>query len=429
MSSTTNRAILVGLGLVELALAAAAARFVDREAGYPFYLSLYLAMGLPWLLASYHVVRHNQGRAGSLGLVFFLALSMRASFLFTEPVLSDDIYRYLWDGRVAHAGINPYRYAPEAPELALLRNEDYGGINNKDIPTIYPPLMQVAFFAVTSASESVLAMKAFFVVVDVALLGVLIGILRAASLNPERVLVYAWSPLAIVEIAGSGHNDVLGALFLMAALAALGGGKERRAPAWMTLSGLAKLVGFAVLPLLARQVKKASFIAVPLLVLAFSLPYASAGRLAFRGLREYGLRWRGNDSLFHVLYAVTGSLEAAKLMAALVVVLLVATLVFKRTPPRTSAYWTVGAVLLLSPIVHPWYLLWIAPFLCLRPSPAWMFLSLSVGLSYHSAYLAEPGRAWEDIVWVKGLEYGPFFFLALMNAKAPGREDAKEDTG
>ncbi|HXV63787.1 MAG TPA: hypothetical protein VEK15_24015 [Vicinamibacteria bacterium] len=421
MSSTTDRTILVGLGLVELALAAAAARFVDREAGYPIYLALYLAMGLPWLLASYHVVRHDQGSSGSLGLVFFLALSMRAGFLFTGPVLSDDLYRYLWDGRVAHAGINPYRYAPEAPELAFLRNEDYGGINNKDIPTIYPPLMQMAFFAVTSVSESLLAMKAFFVAVDVALLVVLAFILRAASLNPERVLVYAWSPLAIVEIAGSGHNDVLGALFLMAALAALGGGKERWAPAFMTLSGLSKLLGFAVLPLLARHVKKATFIAVPLLVLAFSLPYASAGRLAFRGLREYGLRWRGNDSLFHVLYAATGSLETAKLAAAAILALLVAALVVKRTPPRTSAYLTVGAVLLLAPIVHPWYLLWIAPLLCLRPSPAWMFLSLSVGLSYHSAYLAEPGRAWEDLVWVKGLEYGPFFFLALLSRHFGGK--------
>jgi hypothetical protein len=84
--------------------------------------------------------------------------------------------------------------------------------------------------------------------------------------------------------------------------------------------------------------------------------------------------------------------------------------------PLRSSYLTVSAILLLTATVHPWYLLWIAPFLAIYASPAWLYLTLSVALAYHAAYLATPGRAWEDVVWVKLVEYAPFFVLAIASS-------------
>jgi alpha-1,6-mannosyltransferase len=400
------------LGLAELGLTVTAALAVDTGVSFPAYLALYVAMGLPWLLATRAVVRRREGGATAT-TIFVFALLMRAVFLVTEPVLSDDIYRYRWDGRVAGAGINPYIHAPEAPELAFLRDDLYPGINNKDIPTIYPPLMELVFRLVTAVSESLFAMKGFFVLVDLALLFVLRSLLSTRGLDEGRVLVYAWCPLPIVEVAGSGHNDVLGALGLFAALLALARGREALSVGWLTLAGLAKLVGFALLPLFARFVRLRALAVVPVLSLAFAWPYRQAGARAFDGLTQYGLRWRGNDSLFHVLYALTDSLAVSKVIVAVTLVTLTLVLAVQKVRPLRASYLVIGAILMLTATVHPWYLLWILPFLCFYPSPAWLYLALGVGLSYHAAYLSTPGEPWEELLWVKLLEYVPFYALGL----------------
>ncbi len=92
---------------------------------------------------------------------------------------------------------------------------------------------------------------------------------------------------------------------------------------------------------------------------------------------------------------------------------MVLVLVAVKANPLRSSYLTLGAILLLTTTVHPWYLLWMAPFLAIYASPAWLYLTLSVALAYHSAYLATPGQPWEDLIWVKLLEYVPFFVLAI----------------
>jgi len=399
---------------VEVALALPAARLVGRDSTFPQYLALYLAMCLPWLAASYVAVREGSSRGSDLALVLGVAVILRGLFLPTDPVLSDDVFRYVWDGRVQHAGINPYLYPPDDANLAALRSEVpeiFAGINNKDIPTLYPPLMQVLFYAATSISSSVHWMKTFLTLVDLALILALARLLSALDLNPLRALVYAWSPLPVVEIAGSGHNDVAAVFLLVMALWAFQKRHERGAIALATASGLAKLAGFALLPLLARFGKLRNFWVVPFAAALAILPYAAAGRLAFQGLGEYALRWRGNDSLFHGLFLLTGSLSSAKLAVAAILASLTLWLLWRKTAPTRAIFWTLGAILLLTPTAHPWYLLWIAPLLAVFPHPAWLFLEASVVLSYHAPYLASPGEAWQEVSFIKLLEYGPFFLL------------------
>ena len=412
-------ALLATLGLVELLFAVLAARVVDRETTYPLYLASYFAMGATWLVASYYAVADPSDTRARRRLVILVAVVLRVPFFSTEPLLSDDIFRYVWDGRVQHAGINPYLYAPEEQELAFLRDgheRNFARINNKDIPTIYPPFMQMAFFAATAVSTSVAWMKLFFVLADLALVFVLMQLLGALGLNPVRALIYAWSPLVIVEVAGSGHNDALAVLCLMAALSAIVHNRQSSSIFLLTLCGMGKIVGFTLTPLWLRSLSVRALFVMPLVWVLLALPYASAGSLAFRGLTQYGLRWRGNDGLFHILYHVTGSLDTAKIVIGAFLVTMVLVLVAMKANPLRSSYLTLGAILLLTTTVHPWYLLWIAPFLAIYASPAWLYLTLSVALAYHSAYLATPGQPWEDVIWVKLLEYVPFFVLAMGSA-------------
>ena len=421
MIAWTGRRFLGICAAIETALAISAAVLahgLDGEGTFPLYLALYLAMSLPWLAASYIAVRENSSRGSDTALVLGVAVILRAFFLLTDPVLSDDAFRYVWDGRVQHAGINPYLHAPDDPNLASLRDalpEIYAGINNKDIPTLYPPLMQLLFYAATAVSSSLLWMKALFTLFDIALIFALARLLTALGLGPLRALVYAWSPLPIVEIAGSGHNDVAAVFFLVAALWAFERRRELGSIALATASGLAKLAGFALLPFFWSFVKPRAFWAIPLATALAVLPYASAGELALRGLREYALRWRGNDSLFHVLFLLTGSLSSAKLVVAAILIALTLGLLWRKTPPLRASFWTLGAILLLTPTVHPWYLLWIAPLLAVFPHPAWLFLEASVALSYHASYLATAGEPWQEVPWIKLLEYGPFFLLLGLN--------------
>jgi hypothetical protein len=417
MIARTERRLLWVAAAFESVLAIAAARHLDRDS-FPLYLALYLAMSLPWLAACHIAVRNQSFRGSDTALVFGVAAILRAIFLLTDPVLSDDVFRYVWDGRVQHAGINPYRYAPDDPNLMPLRDElpgVYSGINNKDIPTLYPPLMQILFYAATSISSSLLWMKAFFTLFDLALILVLMRLLAALGSHPLRALVYAWSPLPVVEIAGSGHNDVAAVFFLVAALLAFERGRALGSIALATASGLAKLAGLALLPFFAPFVKLRAFWAMPLATALVALPYASAGELSFRGLSEYALRWRGNDSLFHVLFLLTGSLASGKFLVAAMLSTLALWLLWRRAPPLRAFFLTLGAILLLLPTVHPWYLLWIAPLLAVFPHPAWLFLQASVALSYHASYLASPGEPWQELLWVKLLEYGPFFVLLGLN--------------
>ncbi len=429
----TSIAIVWISAAVEISLALLATVYLSRDSTFPLYLALYLAMSLPWLAASYIAVRETSSRGSDTALVLGVAVILRVFFLLTDPVLSDDAFRYVWDGRVQHALGNPYLHAPDDPHLASLRDalpEIYAGINNKDIPTLYPPLMQLLFYAATAVSSSVLWMKALFTLFDIALIFALARLLTALGLSPLRALVYAWSPLPIVEVAGSGHNDVAAVFFLVAALWAFERRRELGSIALVTASGLAKLAGFALLPFFWSFVKPRAFWAIPLATALVILPYASAGEPALQGLREYALRWRGNDSLFHVLFLLTGSLSSAKLVAAAILAALTLVLFWRKTPPLRASFWLLGAILLLTPTVHPWYLLWVAPLLAVFPHPAWLFLEASVALSYHASYLATAGEPWQEVPWIKLLEYGPFFLLLglhLLKWAVHGSRKAPED--
>jgi hypothetical protein len=297
----------------------------------------------------------------------------------------------------------------------------YEGINNKEISTIYPPLMQIVFATTTAVSESLICMKGAFVLVDVLMIVLLMVILETAGMNPSRAVIYAWSPLIIVEVAGNGHNDVLALAFLLAAHGAVLQRKGFLSIVFLCLSGLAKLVGFIVAPLFVRSVRARAWLALPLTSLIVSLPYIGVGSEAFQGLFSYGTRWRANDSLFALLYQATGSLDLSKALAAGLLGGLVAFLLLRKVPPLRGCYLAIGAILLFTTTVHPWYLIWIVPYLCFYTNPAWLLLTGTVILSYHAPYLTPPGQPWVEHNLYKLLEYGPFFALLVVLAFPPER--------
>jgi hypothetical protein len=218
---------VVGLMLVSAALYGVAVRLVTTRA-LPRH-------GLAWVLGA--------------------AAAMRVILLCSPPFMSSDVYRYVWDGRVQDAGINPYAYVPADPALARLRDpEIYPNINRKDYAhTIYPPAAQAIFAIVAQVSQSVTAMKLALLLLEAAGIAAMLRLLAMAKLPASRILIYAWNPLAAWAVAGDGHID--GAAIGLLGLAMLAWVARRDGLAGVLLGGavLTKFLPIVVAPALWRR--------------------------------------------------------------------------------------------------------------------------------------------------------------------------------
>ena len=238
---------LCGCGSVLLALTGAGL-YAQREHGIDGFVVIALAQGAVYALATWLVWRGVRSRHAA-AIIIFLAAAMRAVVVLAPPYLSSDIYRYVWDGRVIAAGINPYRYVPNDPHLAALRDPDiFPEINRGNYArTIYPPAAQAIFFLVTRLGESLTVMKLAMIGFEAVAVVLMLRLLTAAGRPAAWIAVYAWHPLPLWEFAGSGHIDAAMIAFVALAL-------WSRRP-WLTglaLAGgtLVKLYPAALLPAL-----------------------------------------------------------------------------------------------------------------------------------------------------------------------------------
>jgi hypothetical protein len=345
-----------------------------------------------------------------------LALAWRALLVAAPPLLSNDINRYVWEGRVQVHGGNPYRWGdrPEAPRWVPLRDDVYDGLNHKDYTAVYPPLFVLATRAVVAIHDSFTAMKGFLVACELATLGTLALVLRRRRLPRERLLVLAWSPLALVEIAGSGHNEAFGLLWVALALLALDADRP-------LLSALAAASGFMTkyLPGLvaaswARRYRWWHVLAGLLLAAALVAPFLdeSSRKTMLLSLSKYAQFWRFNETLFAPLAAVLGSHAAAVRVGALVTLVLALALAWRRTEPIAAATAVVVASLLLAPNVLPWYALWLLPLLVLRDEHAALLFTGTVSLAYVVYPEWQSGEAWRLGWGWRALEYGPCALVA-----------------
>jgi hypothetical protein len=349
-----------------------------------------------------------------------LAVAWRTALALAPPLLSNDINRYVWEGRVQQHGGNPYAWddRPDATRWASLRDEVWRGLNHPDYTAVYPPFWQVACRLVVTVDDSVRAMKVFLTGCELLLLGVLAALLRRRGLPRERLLVLAWSPLALVEIAGSGHNEAFGMLLLAGALLALESRRPLLSAVLATLGFLAKFLPGLVALSWARRYRPVHALAAAAATAAVVLPYwRGAEKTFFLSLSKYSEFWRFNETLFAPLAALTGSHAAAVRAGAASAVLLALVLAVRRAPPAAAATAVVAAALLLGPNVLPWYALWLVPLLVLRDEPAALLFTGTVALAYLVYPTWQSGERWEVGWGVRALEYGPCLALLLAGVR------------
>lgn len=417
--------ILLICGLLTLGLYATALTIPDWSQDFTRFGGLFAGLLAVYAGAVVAVVR---GRVRvtpvNLAVLWVGSVLFRALVLASPPTLSDDLYRYIWDGRVLLAGIHPYRFAPDDPSLIALRDALWSKINHPDLPTIYPPLLMLVFAASAAVAPSVLGWKATAVLFDLAAGYQLMRALQARGDSPLWALLYLWHPLVIVEFAGSGHADAVG-LFLVCA--AFRYWTERRA--WisgvaLTLAGLVKFLPWAALPRLLPELRW-RWLVLPVLAAVFYLPFALGDVSALGSLGAFAKTWRGNDLVFGWILqepVTEASLALAKKWCA-VIVLGVWLLAMASRRSLPSVYgWVVGVALLVSPVVHPWYVIWLLPAAILVRQPAWWVWSLTVILAYHPYVGVAAGGAWEERMAFKLVEYLPVLALLVVQPWAERRE-------
>ena len=342
-------------------------------------------------------------RAGTF--VVLVALALRMAVLPVNPSLSDDVYRYAWEGRVLAGGGNPYAHAPADPALARFRDHQvHPRVNHPELRAIYPPLAEAGFALVARLWYSLLAFKLWILLHDLVLCVLLVAWCRARGGSAWDALVYAWNPLVVTEYAGSAHHDPTGIVWLVAALMLA----ERR-PVTSALSAVAavlvKLVALPVLPFIAR--------AWPVRVRWWAAAWVGAGLAGYlvlargpgSGLEAYANHWRHNDALFALLAGPWGE-RTARLVAVAAVAGLGAWLWQRRVAALAATRLLLRAGLLLGPVVHPWYLGWVLALEPTGPSPGWLLLSCTVLLGYGSFVTPSEGGGYHPPLPWRLVEYG-----------------------
>jgi hypothetical protein len=380
------------------------------------------------------------------------AILLRLLLLPLPPTLSDDVLRYVWDGEVAAAGFNPYRLAPGDPELAQLRDEQWDRLPHKDVATVYPPLAVAVFALASRLPEPILALKTIFSAADICTCWLLLSIAERRRAPRARVLLYAWNPLAVLEIAGMGHVDSLGILAVVAAVYLLTLPQPQSLPLVIvaTAAVLAKIVPLVAWPAWARRSRRPLVFMLTgagLLCVAL-IPVAVATGGVPPGLLRFGISWEFNGPLYEPLWRVLEQvdlrgfiervLDAAKSLTgwhesvnrlypfnypqfvAKVVLFGVSVPFFLRAWRISDPVQATGRVfsllLLFSATVYPWYTLWMVPWAALERRWSWLLLAGTIPMSYLPQFLdVDLFPLVFCAIWI------PFLVVLLMERSWSGR--------
>jgi len=412
LNSTVRQVLLYGL--IQEIFLAGILFLGDLQEAIPLFLLFYFLSFLAFLGATRLCRQSGKQSDGSpllLVTIVLFALLFRLTLFFSEPSLSEDIYRYQWDGKLVNEGVDPYRYVPGASELLELRDSRFEKINHKEIGTPYGPLAIMVFSVAEKISPSVYFMKVPFILFDCLSFILILKMLAFSGMPKSNVVFYAWNPLVVIEVAGSGHSDSLGILMLLGALYLIQRGKYVGAAAGIAFSIMAKYFALLFLPAVLKTFRKGEWLVIPLALFAGYFYFGDHLESHVLNLMQVGSDWRFNDSLFSLLLFLTGSLYIAK--ALVVGAMMALSVIVWRSERSTleSAMIMIGGALLLTTTVQPWYLLWIVPFLCFSPNRAWLLLTALTMLAYHVLIRYQADGVWVESLWVKLVIYIPFYLL------------------
>jgi alpha-1,6-mannosyltransferase len=390
------------------------------------YIGLFIGQLALYVLACYVVHRwsdrSSRAKWITISLVILFAASSRAVLVPQRPYLSSDVYRYVWDGQVQAAGINPYRYNPESPELSGLRDDRiYPNINREDKQwrSPYPPVAQIVFYVIGRIGPmSVTAFKTAMSAFDLITILLLMLVLARSGIDPARAIIFAWHPLVIFEEAHSGHIEAVYIAFLVLAVLAWSRRKHAITGVALALAALVKFYPALLLPVflfvkpadvhsktshsdkhrasvVSRVINRgnlALLVAFGATVVLAYAPYWGVGGNSFAFVRGYAeeegfVQSGARYFLLHTVRNLVSIPTTTFLVIAAAWLIAVAVRQSVRVKRDVSelargALALIGTYLLMTTPRYAWYYVWLVPFLCFVPSLGWLYLTCASALLY-----------------------------------------------
>jgi hypothetical protein len=419
VSITKANVLLLLLGTASLVVYRTGLKANGTE-NISWFIKLALGQAAIYLAAAC-LVFHTRSSRSTLLLVIVFAILFRLSIVFSPPQLSDDIYRYIWDGRVQAAGINPYRYVPAAEELAHLRDTTiYPRINRRDYAnTIYPPVAEALFFLTTRLSESVTWMKLTMLGFELVAAWVIAQLLVSFGLPPQRLVMYAWHPLIVWEFAGSGHVEAIAIAFITLALLAHRRQVNVAAGAVLACATLVKLFPLVLFPAVYKRWSWKMPFAFALTIILAYLCYLSVGPMAVLGFlpgyaQEQGLVNGEQFYLLSLVRIILGPNVPATAFLIFVVIAMGAIAIWAlRTDDKPEGI-IIGPVILATTTTvlfaphYSWYFAWLVPFLCFKPHVSLLYLTIAS----FALYLTWLGDSPAQMFRINSFIYLPFVLIA-----------------
>jgi hypothetical protein len=360
-------------------------------------------------------VWHEPDASGRLlRTAFLFALAFRIPPAVAPVGVDSDMVRYLWDGRVQRFGYNPYRVLPADPALAHTHRNQSALMPSRNDRTPYPPAAQLFFRLVVSISDTTLAMKLALVLCDLLTAVVLWRWLTYMGQSPWLVLTYAWNPLVVLEVSHSGHIDALGALWIAAAAFWLTRRRTLLATLAFVMAVAAKLLPIVLLPLFVGRIRRGDVVAGVLLLAALYVPYSSGSEIPLGAVPNVIEYVRFNDPIFALVRAFT----FPKLAAAFAVAVGLAAAIWTRwhlTERDPAAWaWPMALTLACAPVIYPWYVLYLTPFLFSMSTLPLMVWTISILGVYEVWRGSRLGRRWVTPPWVMVWEFGTVVLASML---------------
>jgi len=406
--------------------------------GLTIYIGYFVARENTWLLLSLYtllfasvvvIIRNTSTEEVDLG--YYWGVLLRVLLIASLPKLSDDVYRFIWDGRLLLNFEDPYKYLPAhhlGQGLTGITQGLYDQLNSPDYFTVYPPLNQVIFFISTLFSPgsivwSVVILRVIMIVFELGNISLIRKLLRHYKLPQAYGLIYVLNPLVLFEVTGNLHFEGIMVYFLLMAIWQYEQGKLHKSAIFFGLSVATKFLPLIFLPLLLRKIGFKKTMIYGLIVGATLsvtfLPLINTAHIwaikdsielyfqkfEFNGSIYYLARWYGFETAGHNIIAKSGKWMMYATMATIFLYSLISK---KKDWPRQMVWvWTL--YLLFATTVHPWYiipLLAVAVFSKVRFPFLWSYL---IFLTYAN-YL---GGEYTDRIVVVIVEYSLVGLIAL----------------
>lgn len=417
---------------------------MDSENRYRLYLPILVSLGL-YVFIGYFTERTDhvlllsafaalfamylwlalKSASGQLNTLIFAGLAFRLVLLFTFPSLSDDIYRFVWDGRLLQTGVSPFAELPSAIMSSGdlpggLTQELYVQLNSPDYFTIYPPFAQLIFWlsvviSPSSTLGSAIVMRVFIILAEIGTIYFLLKFCDNFNLDRKQVLWYALNPLVIIELTGNLHYEAFMIFFLMAGIYFLLKNKTLLSAFFWALAIASKLLPLILLPVFLRRIKLERLLKFYLLTGLFSilsfLPLLSIELIEgmTSSISLYFQSFEFNASIYYVIraigyqqkgYNIIG--QAGPILAAITFLTIVGySWLTYRNKLSVVCLFVMLFYFLMATTVHPWYITTLVAFAALtryRFAIVWSAVIFFTYAGYTSI-------GYHENLWLIAIEY------------------------